>query len=424
MDRAHRRARVAVAATFLLTGALFATWAARMPVLKQEVGVGDGQLAIAFVALNAGAILGLQVGGALVPRTGSRAALRVALPVLAAALVAVALAWDLAALAATMFGFAAVNGVIDVAMNAHGVVVERAYRRPILSSFHAMHSLGGMAGAGAAALAATLEIAPAPHFLAVASVAAAVSVVATRDLAPSRVDASAGARPPDGTESPERWPAQGAGWPDFRPAEAGLRAGMGAGVVGRWLDGWSGRLVALGGLAFCLLLVEGGALDWGAVYLRDGTGASAGTAAAGLAGFLGAMTLGRLAGDRLTSRFGPVGAFRGGALVAGAGFGAGLWIGTPAAGLAGLVLLGAGLSYTLPVAISAAGRLGGAAADKVARVSMLAYLGSFVGPAVIGALAGSFGLPAALALPAVLIAATALGTRVLHAASPTPARTG
>jgi hypothetical protein len=111
---------------------------------------------------------------------------------------------------------------------------------------------------------------------------------------------------------------------------------------------------------------------------------------------------------------GPVRAFRVGVLVGGVGFGAALWVGTAAAGLAGLVLLGAGLSYSLPVAISAAGRLGGATADKVARVSMLGYLGSFVGPGVIGVLAGSFGLPAALALPAALITATAAAARVLR----------
>jgi hypothetical protein len=400
MHRGQRRARTAVAVTFLLTGALFASWAARMPALKHEIGVGNGQLAVAFVALNAGAILGLQVGGALIPRTGSRLVLRVALPVLAAGLVTVALAWDLVALTATMFGFAAVNGVVDVAMNAHGVVVERGYGRPILSSLHAMHSLGGMAGAGVAALAAALEVAPGPHFLAVAAVATAVSVVATRGLAPSWVDASDRRR---GGEAGRR--------PDGRGRTAG-------GMAGRWVAGWSGQLLALGGLAFCLLLVEGGALDWGAVYLRDATGASAGTAAAGLAGFLGAMTVGRLAGDRLTGRFGPVRAFRGGVLVAGAGFGAGLWIGTPVAGLAGLVLLGAGLSFTLPVAIGAAGRLGGATADLVARVSMLGYLGSFVGPGVIGGLASILGLPLALALPAVLITATALGTRVLRPPRP------
>jgi MFS family permease len=177
--------------------------------------------------------------------------------------------------------------------------------------------------------------------------------------------------------------------------------------------------VALGALGFCLLLAEGSAYDWAAVYLRDGVAANAGIAAAGVATFSAAMAAGRLAGDRVAARLGPVLAFRAGALLAGVGFGAALLAGTPAAGLAGLGLFGAGLSLTFPLAISAAGRLDGAAAVAVARVSTLGYLGAFAGPGLIGALAGPFGLPAALGLPAVLVAGTALAAR---AVAPTAGR--
>jgi hypothetical protein len=184
-------------------------------------------------------------------------------------------------------------------------------------------------------------------------------------------------------------------------------------LVAALAGGWSGRVVALGALGFCLLLAEGSAYDWAAVYLRDGVGAAAGVAAAGVATFSAAMTAGRLAGDRVAARLGPVAAFRAGALLAGAGFGAALLAGMPAAGLAGLGLFGAGLSLTFPLAISAAGRQDGAAAVAVARVSTLGYLGAFVGPGLIGALAGPLGLPAALGVPAVLVAATALAARAL-----------
>jgi MFS family permease len=95
---ALRRARAGVALTFLLNGAIFATWAARVPAVKQDLGLRDGQLAFAFVCLNAGAVVGLQLGPVLVSRCGSRAVIRLALPAFAVALPAVALAWDLAAL--------------------------------------------------------------------------------------------------------------------------------------------------------------------------------------------------------------------------------------------------------------------------------------------------------------------------------------
>jgi predicted MFS family arabinose efflux permease len=388
-----RRARLGVALTFLVTGVVFATWSARVPAIKQALQLGEGGLGVAFMGLNAGAVVGLQLGGVLVPRTGSRPALRVALPAYVAALVGPAVAGDLATLTVALFALAAANSVVDVAMNAHGVAVEQRLGRPVMSGFHAMYSLGGAAGAVLGALAAAAGLGRTPHFLAVTGGGVALAVLAPRLLLPSRADAV-----PAG---------------DLRPRTA---------VLADLAGGWSGRALVLGALGFCLLLAEGSAYDWAAVYLRDGVGATPGTAAAGVAGFAAAMTIGRLAGDRVAARLGPVAAFRSGVLLAGAGFGASLLVGTPVAGLAGLGLLGAGLSLTFPLAISAAGRLDGSAATAVARVSTLGYLGAFVGPGIIGALAGPFGLPAALALPAVLVAGTALAARAL--APPPAARAG
>jgi hypothetical protein len=375
-----RRARLGTALSFLLTGVVFGTWAARLPAIKQALELDAGGLGVAFMGLNAGAVLGLQLGGALVPRSGSRAALRVALPGYAVALAGPALAGDLATLTVALFTLAAANSVVDVAMNAHGVVVEHGLGRAVMSSFHAMYSLGGTAGAALGALAAAVGLGRTPHFLLVAGAGVAVAALASGMLLPSRADA----------------------------AGAGARGRGRTAIVTALFGGWSGRTLALGVLSFCLLLAEGSAYDWAAVYLRDGVGATAGIAAGGVAAFSGAMTVGRLFGDRVTERLGPVTAFRAGALLAGAGFGTALLVGTPTAGLAGLGLFGAGLSLTFPLAISAAGRLDGAAAVAVARVSTLGYLGAFVGPGVIGALAGPFGLPAALAVPAVLVAGTTL----------------
>ena len=384
--RPLRRARVGVAFTFLVTGVVFGTWAARLPAIKHALELTEGGLGVAFMGLNAGAVLGLQLGGALVPRWGSRAALRLALPAYVVALAGPALAGDLASLTVGLFLLAAVNSVVDVAMNAHGVAVEHRLGRPVMSGFHAMYSLGGTAGAVLGALAATVGLGRTPHFLLVVSAGVAVASVATGMLLPSQADA-AGPGPHDG----------------------GRRT-----VLASMLDGWSGRTLALGVVSFCLLLAEGSVYDWAAVYLRDGAGAEAGVAAAGVGVFSAAMTAGRLAGDRVAARLGPVAAFRSGALLAGLGFGTALLVGTPPAGLAGLGLFGAGLSLTFPLAISAAGRSPGSPATAVARVSTLGYLGAFVGPGLIGAAAGPFGLPAALALPAVLVTGAALVARVVR----------
>jgi fucose permease len=384
--RGHRRAlrhadrlgtaRAATAALFLVTGLVFATWAARIPARKAELGLSDTQLAVAFVGLNAGAIVGLQLGAAVVTRVGSRRALAVALPVFAGMLVPIAYAPGLVTLTIALAVSAMANSIVDVAINDQGVGLQHAYGRPVLSGLHAMHSLGGVAGGALAAGAAGLGTSVAVHFTAVATVTAVLGTFATRKLlAPSELHAS---RTAD----------------DIRP-----------GV----LSGWSSRLLLLGALAFVFTLAESSALDWSAVLLRDSHDTSAAFAATGLAVFQAAVTLGRMLGDRIIDRAGPVRVFRFSALLAGGGLAAGLLLGTPGSAVAGLGLLGIGLANLLPISIAAAGtdqRLPVPVA--VARISALGYLGSFTGPALIGLLARSTGLPAALLLPALAVAATTL----------------
>jgi fucose permease len=386
-ERRKRRARVGAAVCFLITGFVFASWGSRIPAVKDALGLSDGQLAIAFMGLNAGAIVGLQLGGIVVPRTGSRRALTTSLLALAGALLGPAVAPSLLVLTAALFSFAVVNSVVDVAMNAQGVAVEQFYGRPVLSGMHAMHSLGGIVGAGAGALAARLDLDPLRHFLIVAPIAAAC-VAASFLLLPSRVDAAEGSSGGASATTTD---------------------------ISRWFRGWSAPIALLGVLAFCVTLADGAALDWAAVYITDALGGSSALGAVGLGIFLGAVTLGRLAGDGLVARFGPVRTFRAGALTAGVGFGGALLIDTPLAGLVGLGLLGAGISYALPLAISAGGNISGEEpATAAARVSTLAYLGSFVGPGLIGGLASLFGLPLALGLPALLVLATAFGARAVR----------
>ena len=382
--------RIGAAACFLITGVISASWASRVPAIMDGLGLSDGQFAIALLGLEAGAVLGLQLGGLVVPRTGSRRALSASLLAFSCLLLGPALAPSLLVLAGSLFSFAVLNSVVDVAMNAQGVAVGRFFGRPVLSGLHAMHSLGGVLGAGAGALAARLGITPPLHFLACAMVAVVIGLTAWPLLLTSRLDAK---------EEQEE---------DGAASTSGLR---------RWFSGWSGSIALLGALAFCFTLAEGAGLNWSAVYIADALGGTEALGAMGLGVFLGTVTLGRLVGDRLLSRLGPVRVFRAGAVLAGVGFGGTLLVDRPVAGLVGLALLGAGIANALPIAIAAGGNAPGeTAATAAARVSTLGYMGSFVGPVLVGGLASLSSLPAALGLPALFVLGAAFGAGAVRRA--------
>jgi hypothetical protein len=383
-DRRSRGAGVGAAAYFLLTGIIFATWASRVPAIKGGLDLSDGQFAIALLGLEAGAVLGLTV-----PRVGSRRALTTSLVVFSCVLLGPAFAPGLLLLAASLFAFAALNSVVDVAMNTQGLALQGLMGRPVLCRLHAMHSLGGVLGAGTGALAARLGAAP-QHFFACAVAAVVAGLAAWPLLLPSRLDA--------GEEGMEDEPKD-------------------AGGLRRWFGGWSGSIAFLGALAFCFTLAEGAGLNWSTVYVTESLGGTEAFGAVALGVFLGAVTFGRLAGDGLVARFGAVGVYRAGAIVAGAGFGGALLVDSPAAGLIGLGLLGAGIANALPLAIGAGGNAPGETpATAAARVSTLGYLGSFVGPALVGGLASLSSLPLALGLPALLVLATAFGAKAVRLA--------
>jgi predicted MFS family arabinose efflux permease len=391
------RARVAVTLLFLMYGVILGTWTARIPAVKHRLGLSDTQLSVGLLAFAAGAILGMQVAGRLVDRFGSRTVMFPAVLVDAALLVPPAFAGNLAVLAGCLVAFGAVHGTLNVSMNVNAVEVQRGYGRPIISSCHAVYSVGGFLGAGTGGLFASAGLGAGATFL---GVAAGVMVIAALDrlLLPSTVDIPASTVDSD--------------------------AASGRARVGLLAPG----VLLLGLLVFCCLIGEGAAADWSTVYLRDNLGAPEGVATVGYAAFSVTMVAGRLVGDRLSAWLGPVTLVRGCGVLAAVGFGAGLLIDDPFAGIVGFGCLGAGLSCIAPQVFSAAGsRDPCVAGQAIARVAGLGFLGFVVGPVVIGFTARLVGLPHALLIPAVLalfvaLWATAIRPGTRAASAPAPVR--
>jgi MFS family permease len=381
MTGTPRQARGAVTAIFFLNGLVFGSWAARIPAVRDHVGLSDGGLGIALACGAIGSIIAMPIAGGRAARIGSRRATRVALAMLGVATALVALAPSLPALCALMLFFGAAMGSLDVAMNAHGVAVERTYGRAILASFHAWFSLGGLAGGALGALAAAADLDVRAHLAIIAVLATVVGLSWSRYLLGADADAIGHADPVF-----------------VRPPR---------------------RLLALGALAFACLLIEGASADWSGVYLRDELGTTAAIAALGFTAFSVTMTVGRLLGDRLVDRFGPQTIVRAGGSIAALGFGLALLAAQPVAAIAGFACLGAGMSGVVPIVFRASGHVPGMAAGVgLAAVSSTGYLGFLVGPPTIGGIAELVGLPSALIVLVVLSSVVALLAATTRIAGP------
>ena len=304
----------------------------------------------------------MPLAGRAAVRWGSRAPARLLLGLLGVGVAVPALAPSLPALCVATLLFGAANGALDVTMNAQGIAVERRVGRPVLSSFHAAFSFGGLAGAALGALAAGLTFDARVHLALVGALLVVLGTAVTAGLLAASADAQAG-----------------------QPAVR---------TAGR-LRG----LAVLGLAGFMCLLCEGAALDWSAIYVDRDLAGSPAVAALAYAAFSVTMAVGRLTGDRLTERLGPVAIVRVGALVAGLGLATAILVARPSAALVGFACLGAGLAVVVPIVFRAAGELpGGEPGSGIAAVSTAGYAGFLAGPPLIGAVAELTGLPVALAM--------------------------
>jgi MFS family permease len=368
-------ARVGVAILFFLNGTIFATWATRIPAVQARLAIRPAELGLALFGMAAGALVAMNLSGYLAARFGSRSVTTIAALSLCLILPLLALAPTLPALVATLVLFGASNGAMDVAMNTQGVAVERQYARPILNSFHACYSLGGLVGALAGGLVASYGIAPLPHFLGVALLCVLLTLSSARSLLSAHADA------------------QRMGVVFARPTRA---------------------ILVLGLVAFCVVLGEGAIADWSAIYLNGTLRTGAGLAAAGYAAFSVVMAVGRGVGDQLTARFGPRTMVRLGGLVAAIGLTLALVVIWVPIVLLGLGLVGAGFSVVFPLTLSAAGHTPKqAAGTAIAAVATCGYVGFLIGPPVIGFIADALSLRIALGLVIVLSLCAAVLARAI-----------
>lgn len=361
------KARLAVAACFFTNGVLVASWVSRIPAVQSRLGLNHAVLGLALLGLACGAVLAMPASGWFISRWGSRKLTWLTAAVYCSVLPFLAMAPNALALTAALFCFGAFHGAFDVAMNAQAVAVEARYRRPIMSSFHALWSLGCLIGAAIGGTVASHHVPASAHFL-----------VATLIMGGLMLFVAC---------------------PQLMEAGEAVAARAHAAVERR---GWSRpptSLLLLGAVAFCIMMGEGAAADWSAIYLRDVTGADEGLAAAGYAAFSLTMAFTRFLGDVLSARFGSAALVRVGSGTAALGLSLALLVTHPLVSIVGWAAVGAGFATIVPQVFTAAGNnkevSSGAA---ISMVTTIGYMGFLIGPPVIGFVAEWVGLRLSLGI--------------------------
>jgi MFS family permease len=259
------------------------------------------------------------------------------------------------------------TGVLDVAMNAQAVLVEKLYGRPIMTSFHALFSIGMAIGAWCGALFTDLEFSLLRHFLYIIALSVVTIAWVARNLIFDKPEKSTNA---DG--------------PLLRIPNAAL--------------------LSVGLIAFCCMVGEGSMSDWTVNYMENITHANKTFAPIGLSAFATAMTIGRLFGDSVRARFGDAKLIIGGGVIACVGLTLALLMATPAFAIVGFFFVGLGLSTIVPIAYSIAGHSTELPPGVgIAMVTTVGYAGFLLGPPLIGFISYVYNLRMGLAVVLILL---------------------
>lgn len=380
-----RRSLNAIAVIFAVHGMISGNFATRVPSLAARLGLDAGDLGMALLSSALGAAVVIPIAGKLVARFGGRTTTLVSVIAYCLMLATPAFMPNLTALCMTLLVYGALAGICDVAMKAQGNSLEVTVGRPIMSRLFGMWSVGALAGAGVGTLATFIQLDVRLHLAWIAVVLLVLSSASAVALPRTMTSTSAPA-------------------PVARTRQFGMpritipsKALLGVAVIG-----------------FCASFGEAAAHTWSAVYISDVTGGSAATGSIGFGAFVASMAAGRLAGDNLVSRFGPVRTVQAAGLLAIAGGTLVVTAAIPTVGLVGFAMLGLGIAVVMPVALSAGARVAPSPGQGISAILVFAQLACTASPATIGGIGEAISLPAAFALTVAVLVPVVLMAKVLR----------
>ncbi|TDB52435.1 MFS transporter [Photorhabdus khanii] len=365
---------MATRVAFFIAGFSLASWAPLIPLAKERLQLDNGAMGLLMLAFGIGSFIMMPMAGMLAARFGCRQVFTLCALLVLVMLPGLSVLPTPLTLACALFIFGAGIGAMDVVVNIHAVMVEKMAQRPIMSGFHALFSLGGIAGAGSVSALLSLGISP------LQAMSMAVLLIVLLLL----------------------------------PAWSGLLNEAESGNT-PFFAVPRGVVVLLGFLCFVAYIMEGSMLDWSGILLTSVHNISSHQAGIGYTLFAIAMTSGRFLGDKIIALYGHRRVFISSALLATSGFI--LIYSASTAIILGLsfLMVGAGLSNIAPMLFTASGQQK-IMPDSlaVAAVSTMGYSGILLGPAIIGGLAHIVTLHGAFACVALLSVSLLAGYKFIN----------
>jgi MFS family permease len=374
------RARIAITTAFIINGTVIGALYARIPDVKERLDISNSALGIALLCLPLGLLIGLGFSGKQSAKRGSAPVTYYSTYALAIALLVVGPVINYFTFCLTFVLFGACLATQDVAMNSHAIVLEHEADKRYMSTFHATFSMGALAGGllGGFFAQQKTTILWQSAFIAMLIFLANFFVrnmFLSPDLDKHTFEAKKKIKRPK-------------------------------------------IFIIVGLLGTCAAIGEGSAGDWGAILARDTFNATPFISTLPYICFSAAMVIGRLFGDRLATKYGPMNLIIGGGTIAGVGLGGGLLVGGISGVVFGWFAAGIGLSIVVPMLFTQAGEIAKtrfegqfAPSEGVAIVSGIAYFGFLVGPPILGFLGDAIGLRWALMVPAILALLMAFGAK-------------
>ncbi len=367
MEKHIRINRLAVSIFFFANGFLHANLMARLPKLQSTLAISNSRLGTLLFTIALGALVGMPLTGGLAQRFGSKQLAVVSGLLFCLFVPLVSMTESVWVCGILFFMMGITTGAMDVSMNGQAVVLERMWGKPIMSSFHAIFSIGLAAGAGAGAIFSKYAIDLKIHLWLMALLSILLLVWASSKLIVEKIE-----------KKKERTGSIGFSFPNK-------------------------AILPLGLIAFCCMTAEGSMTDWSAIYMHKVVGRDLAFSAVAFGVYASGMTLGRLFGDYTTAELGKRRLMMYNCFFAIAGLSLALFYVSFTSTLIGFFMVGIGVSTIVPIVFSTAGNTHGVNPSAgIAMATSIGYTGFFIGPPAIGYLADSYGLRIGLGFPLLL----------------------